>query len=135
MGEPKVTDIIPAEGYDESSLLKLACTLEKNSEHPLAKAVIDLGTERNIIPDSTENFTALAGNGLSAVSGGKKLLGGSVKFISSQADISEEMKKKSEALAEEGKTPLMFTCDGAFCRRYSRGGRYQGGQPSGGKRA
>ena len=114
MGEPKVTDIIPAEGYDESSLLKLACTLEKNSEHPLAKAVIDLGTERNIIPDSTENFTALAGNGLSAVSGGKKLLGGSVKFISSQADISEEMKKKSEALAEEGKTPLMFTCDGAF---------------------
>ena len=114
MGEPKVTDIIPAEGYDESSLLKLACTLEKNSEHPLAKAVIDLGTERNIIPDSTENFTALAGNGLSAVSGGKKLLGGSVKFISSQADISEEMKEKSEALAEEGKTPLMFTCDGAF---------------------
>ena len=114
MGEPKVTDIIPAEGYDEASLLKLACTLEKNSEHPLAKAVIDLGTERNIVPDSTEDFTALAGNGLSAVSGGKKLLGGSVKFISSQADISEEMKKKSEALAEEGKTPLMFTCDGAF---------------------
>ena len=111
-GEPAVTDIIPAGGISENELLTYACTLESRSEHPLAAAVMKRCAEESIAPGSAEEFSALPGNGLSAVSGGAKLLGGSVKFISENADIPKQLLDEADRLSGEGKTPLCFSRDG-----------------------
>ena len=111
-GEPVVTDAVPADGFDTASLFSLALALEAKSEHPLAKAIMKKGSELNLSAEETENFEALPGNGVSAVLDGKKLLGGSLKFISSMLEIPADMKTRAEALAGEGKTPLLFAADG-----------------------
>ncbi|MCM1499132.1 MAG: heavy metal translocating P-type ATPase [Clostridium sp.] len=111
-GEPKVTDII-AEDMPEEELLRLAYFLEYRSEHPLAKAVIDyVEAEMKIKPEEVSDFTALPGNGLSAVWKGKTLIGGSFQFIRSKAEITDKIQRQSEQLSEEGKTPLFFAVDG-----------------------
>ena len=110
-GEPKVTDIIPADGISKNELLSLAYALESRSEHPLAKAVV---AEYKGEAVSVENFEALPGNGLSGTLNNKQLLGGNYKFISSKAKIDGNVKLASEKLAEEGKTPLFFCMDGKF---------------------
>ena len=107
-GEPKVTDILPAEGLTEEELLSMACSLEKKSEHPLARAILTLAEERKISGKEVSGFQALPGNGLLAELEGQKLLGGNYKFISSRISVPEEMKSRSQELAEEGKTPLFF---------------------------
>ena len=107
-GEPQVTDFVPADGISETELLSYAGALEQKSEHPLAKAILANAGERNMeIPEVIE-FQALPGNGLTAVLNGETLTGGSMKFISSRAAVSEKLKKQAEKLAEEGKTPLLF---------------------------
>lgn len=111
-GEPKVTDIIPAAGRSVEELMRLACALEAKSEHPLARAVMQAAKERGITPDEVEEFRALPGNGLTAQLNGHELTGGSFKFISSQSAVTEDIKRKSEELAENGKTPLFFTESG-----------------------
>ncbi len=113
-GEPKVTDIIPAPGYGEDELLHLAAALEQKSEHPLARAVLRETGERKIAAAEVSDFRALPGNGLAATLDGSALLGGNYNFISRQATVSGEMKAQSERLAEEGKTPLFFSKDGAL---------------------
>ena len=107
-GEPKVTDICPADGVSEEELLQTAFSLEQKSEHPLAKAVCDYGTEHALKADDVSDFTALPGNGLTASLQGETLCGGSVKFMESQTSISEADKKKADELAAAGKTPLAF---------------------------
>lgn len=114
-GEPRVTDIIPVTGYDEETLLKLAYSLEIKSEHPLAKAIVNEAECRNIKADALEDFKALPGNGLTASYNAGRITGGSFKFISEQAEVSEEFGKKAEKLAEEGKTPLLFMQDDKLC--------------------
>lgn len=114
-GEPKVTDILPT-GVSEEQLLTMAYFLERKSEHPLARAVIEY-VEKEIDLKAIEevtDFTALPGNGLSATWNGKKLTGGNYDFISTQAEITEESRLQSEKLSEEGKTPLFFALDGKF---------------------
>ena len=107
-GEPKVTDIIPADNKSEEELLTTAFSLEKRSEHPLAKAVnLKADCEKIIAKEITE-FEALPGNGLRAIYNGKRILGGNYKFISSQINVSDETRVKSEYLSSEGKTPLLF---------------------------
>ena len=113
-GEPRVTDIIPAPGYGEDELLRLAAALEQKSEHPLARAVLRETGERKIAAAEVSDFRALPGNGLAATLDGSALLGGNYNFISRQAAVSGEMKAQSERLAEEGKTPLFFSKDGAL---------------------
>ncbi len=113
-GEPKVTDIIPAEGISEKELLTLAYVLEQKSEHPLAKAVLKKGEELGLAAEEVTDFQALPGNGLTAVWKGVVLKGGSFSFISTQTTMPSGMQKKFEALAEEGKTPLFFTRDGSL---------------------
>lgn len=112
-GTPKVTDIIPAEGISQSELLKYAVSLEKKSEHPLAKAVMEYAVENAVEAFEVEGFTALPGNGLKAsvegAEGREELVGGSMKFIASAVDVPQDMILKSEKLAEAGKTPLFFT--------------------------
>ncbi len=111
MGEPKVTDIIAAEGYSEDELLKIAYSLEKQSEHPLSKAIILKAEEQGLNSESVTDFNALAGNGLVGMIGEKEVIGGSFGFISQKTDVSAEIKANVEALAEEGKTPMLFMYD------------------------
>ena len=111
-GEPKVTDILPAEGVTEEDLLMYAYALEQKSEHPLARAVINYGEEKQINVQSVSDFSALPGNGLRGKLEGENLVGGSMKFIRSQMVVSESVRQQSEALAKEGKTPLLFGKDG-----------------------
>lgn len=111
-GEPRITDIIPAEGVSEAELLRLSAGLERGSEHPLAKAVLSGAAERGIEPPAVMDFRAMPGNGVEADLDGAKLLGGSVKFASSRVALSGEFTKRAEGLSEEGKTPLIFLRDG-----------------------
>ncbi len=113
-GDPRVTNIIPAEGYSEEQLLSIAYSLEKRSEHPLAKAVTVKAEEEGTAFSEVTEFEALAGNGLRAKCGDSQLLGGSFKFISSQSEITDDMNKAVERLSEEAKTPLLFTENGKF---------------------
>lgn len=114
-GEPRVTDIIPMREYDNETLLRLAYSLEIKSEHPLAKAIVDEAECRNIKADALEDFKVLPGNGLTASYNGNRITGGSFKFISEQAEVSDEFGKSAEKLAEEGKTPLLFMQDDKVC--------------------
>ena len=111
-GEPKVTDIILAEAKSEQELLALACSLEKKSEHPLARAINERAQADGITAGEVDDFTALPGNGLSGIYEGSELCGGNANFISSVALVSDEIRAKAEKLAEAGKTPLYFSRDG-----------------------
>ena len=114
-GQPRVTDILPAEGMSEAELLSIAYALEKKSEHPLARAINQRAEQDGLTAAEVEQFQALPGNGLTARLNGSNLLGGSCQFISGQLAVSEIMKASSEKLSEEGKTPLFFAKDGALC--------------------
>ncbi|MDE6665271.1 MAG: heavy metal translocating P-type ATPase, partial [Ruminococcus sp.] len=107
-GEPKVTDIITADNTDEKYLLSLAYALERKSEHPLAKAILSKAEEEKISAEEVTEFHALSGNGLEAFRNDVRISGGNYSFISTVADIPENMKEVSEKLSENGKTPLFF---------------------------
>lgn len=109
-GEPKVTDIIPLE-ITENELLKYAYSIEVKSEHPLAKAIIVKAEELSLNPYEVTDFKAESGNGLSAEYNGKRIIGGSKKYISSLIGISNDILSKADKLSEEGKTPLFFMLD------------------------
>ncbi|MBO4324519.1 MAG: heavy metal translocating P-type ATPase [Lachnospiraceae bacterium] len=111
-GEPKVTDVYPAEGLTEKELFERACALEAKSEHPLAKAVAAGGAARGIAVSEVSEFTALPGNGLTGVRNGHKLYGGNAAYIGNIVPISEAFSNTAQALSEQGKTPLFFAEDG-----------------------
>ena len=108
-GEPRVTDILPAEGVTEAELLAAAAALEKKSEHPLARAILQLAGERSMEIAEVEGFEAKPGNGLVATLAGDALAGGNLKFISTQAAVPAALRTAAETLAEAGKTPLFFS--------------------------
>ena len=112
-GEPRVTDLLPAEGVTEEELLTLAWHLEKKSEHPLARAVIQRAEETGLAggPEIAD-FQAVAGNGLSGRLGEDRLIGGNLKFIREYAEVPADLQRKAQGLAEEGKTPLFFARNG-----------------------
>ena len=107
-GEPKVTDILPANNVKEKDLLYLAVSLEQKSEHPLARAVLQCGEEKQITPGEVTDFQVLAGNGLAASCKGKMLYGGNYAFISRKLTVPKQMQEAAENLAQAGKTPLFF---------------------------
>ncbi len=107
-GQPEVTDILPAEGITEKELLILAYALEKKSEHPLAKAILEKAFALGLTAPEVTDFQALTGNGLSAALGSDKLIGGSMKYISTLVPVSKAFMSQAEKLAEAGKTPLLF---------------------------
>ena len=109
-GHPSVTDILPAPGIRETELLQMAAALEKDSEHPLAEAVRKAA--QNITIPPVTDFTILPGNGLTAMLDGKKLTGGSVRFMETQCTLPQNT--MLDALAQAGKTPLVFACDGNY---------------------
>ena len=114
-GMPQVTDILPADGLTERELLRLAVSLEKRSEHPLARAVMERGELEDVVADEVSSFRALPGNGLEAMLDGKQLLGGNLAFVSSRAAVPEKLAERADMLSQEGKTPLFFARDGEFC--------------------
>ena len=111
-GEPKVTDIIPCEGFLEKELLTLANTLEQKSEHPLAKAILEKAEEMQLTAEEVTEFKVLPGNGLTAQKEGKELAGGNYEFISTKCTVPSNVKVKADKLASAGKTPLYFAEDG-----------------------
>ena len=111
-GQPEVTDLLSADGISEQELLTMAFALEKKSEHPLAKAILKYAEGQHLTAPEVSDFHALPGNGLSAVLDQETLIGGSMKFISSQVNVPATLSQKAEKLAEEGKTPLLFARNG-----------------------
>lgn len=113
-GSPKVTDVIPLGGWEETALLQLACSLEKGSEHPLAKAILQEGAERNLNITAVEDFRVYPGNGLTGRWQGKAVATGKPDFIRDFAPLEEAARLQAEALSQAGKTPLYFACDGVL---------------------
>jgi len=111
-GEPRVTDIIPAEGIGEKTLLSIAYSLEKSSEHPLAKAIVAKCKEKNIPFEDIEKFESLPGSGVKGVVDGELILGGNVRLMKEKASLSDETISDAEKLSENGKTPLLFSKNG-----------------------
>ena len=111
-GEPRVTDVIPSGGVTEKELISLALSLEKKSEHPLAKAVLLYAKEQQVDAPEAADFQALPGNGLSGTLDGASLAGGSFSYISGHTTVSAQEQASFERLASEGKTPLCFMKNG-----------------------
>ena len=111
-GQPRVTDIVCADGVAEKRLLSLAYALEKKSEHPLARAIVLRGQAEAAVLDEVTDFQALPGNGLTAMLNGMYLAGGNLKFISTVTQVPSTLAAEADRLAEEGKTPLFFAGDG-----------------------
>lgn len=111
-GSPSVTDAVPADGVELRELLTYAFSLEKQSEHPFAKAIVEYAAGKNISAYDAEDFKALPGSGLQAVINSKTAVGGSMEFIGGAVEIPEDLKKRALELADTGKTPLFFTLDG-----------------------
>lgn len=107
-GKPQVTDIIPVNNTSENELLSLAYALEKKSEHPLAQAIVKKAEEDGFVEHKVDEFKILPGNGLTATLDGRILLGGNYKFISEKIQVPNEIKKKSDNISDQGKTPLFF---------------------------
>ncbi len=111
-GQPKVTDLCPADGYTDDELFAKACAMEQKSEHPLARAIVSEGANRGTVVPEVTDFAAMPGNGLTAKLNGHTMHGGSGAYIRSLAQIPDELARKAETLAEQGKTPLFFEEDG-----------------------
>ena len=110
-GEPRVTDILPAEGVSADELMRLAYLLERKSEHPLARAILSRAEEQGMQPEEVADFAIQPGNGLSAVWQKHTLRGGNIDFISGAARVPDALRAQAEKLAENGKTPLYFSRD------------------------
>mgnify|MGYP004647319359 FL=1 len=110
-GEPRVTNILPAENVSEAQLLQAALNLEQRSEHPLARAILRHAEALGMTAADVSDFTVLPGNGLTAKAGEDVLCGGSMAFISGRVQAPEALLRQAEALAEEGKTPLLFSAN------------------------
>ncbi len=111
-GEPTVTDILPANDISEKELLRIAYSIEKMSAHPLAEAVTAYAEERGLTALACESFRNLSGHGLEGVIGGETVYAGSLRFIRTKASVSAEMTEKARALADSGKTPMLFAKGG-----------------------
>ncbi len=110
-GKPEVTDII-TDGISENEFLQIAYSLEKKSEHPLAKAVVAKAEEAGISLSDSEKFSVFAGNGLKADIDGCEIIGGNIKFINENATVSDNLKNMADNLSENGKTPMVFARNG-----------------------
>jgi len=110
-GEPRVTDVLPAEGYSEKELLQLALDIESKSEHPLARAILERAQQEGLSAGEVTEFKVFPGNGLTAKRKNVAVYGGNVLYISERISVSEERKKQAEILSAEGKTPLFFAAE------------------------
>jgi Cu2+-exporting ATPase len=110
-GKPQVTDVVPAQGVSRETLIQAAFSLEQKSEHPLATAILEYGKDQGLSPEPSTEFQVAPGNGLSAIVGGKRLLGGNQAFLEKTLKLPKELLHQADALANQGKTPLYFAAD------------------------
>ena len=113
-GKPRVTDVFPADGYSGTELIFYAASLEKQSEHPLSKAIISYSEEIGQKPVKVSDFIVLPGKGLSAVIDGESILGGNLGFISQTVSVPERLIIQAETESDKGKTPLFFSKGNEF---------------------
>ena len=113
-GEPRVTDLLPADGVTEETLLAIAASLESKSEHPLARAILAMAEERRIALRSVEGFEALPGHGLRGTVAGESVIGGKLSYAATVVSLPDTVRQQAERLSESGKTPLFFAADGRF---------------------
>ena len=113
-GEPEVTDIIPAVGISQEELLKAAASLERKSEHPLAKAILAKAEELQLKYNEVQDFKALTGSGLTGTINGQTIIGGNLRLISESTEVSDEILKTADRLSGNGKTPLFFSKGGTL---------------------
>ena len=120
-GEPKVTDIVPDEtffegtGNNSGKLLAIAASVEAKSEHPLAKAIMERAKTDEIAVAEVTDFSAVVGNGLTAILAGKMIKAGNLAFVSKFVKVSDDMRAKAVEFSKEGKTPLFFAADDRLC--------------------
>lgn len=120
-GEPKVTDIVPDETFFEETgnnagkLLAIAASVEAKSEHPLAKAIMERAKTDEIAVAEVTDFSAVVGNGLTAILAGKMIKAGNLAFVSKFVKVSDDMRAKAVKFSKEGKTPLFFAADDRLC--------------------
>ena len=120
-GEPKVTDIVPDEtffegtGNNAGALLAIAASVEAKSEHPLAKAIMERAKTDEIAVAEVTDFSAVVGNGLTAILAGKMIKAGNLAFVSKFVEVSDDMRAKAVEFSKEGKTPLFFAADDRLC--------------------
>ena len=120
-GEPKVTDIVPDETFFEETgnhagaLLAIAASVEAKSEHPLAKAIMERAKTDEIVVAEVTDFSAVVGNGLTAILAGKVIKAGNLAFVSKFVKVSDDMRAKAVEFSKEGKTPLFFAADDRLC--------------------
>ena len=120
-GEPKVTDIVPDEKFFEETgnnagkLLAIAASVEAKSEHPLAKAIMERAKTDEIAVAEVTDFSAVVGNGLTAILAGKMIKAGNLAFVSKFVEVSDDMRAKAVKFSKEGKTPLFFAADDRLC--------------------
>lgn len=120
-GEPKVTDIVPDETFFEGTgnnagkLLAIAASVEAKSEHPLAKAIMERAKTDEIAVAEVTDFSAVVGNGLTAMLAGKMIKAGNLAFVSKFVKVSDDMRAKAVEFSKEGKTPLFFAADDRLC--------------------
>ena len=120
-GEPKVTDIVPDETFFEGTgnnagkLLAIAASVEAKSEHPLAKAIMERAKTDEIAVAEVTDFSAVVGNGLTAILAGKMIKAGNLAFVSKFVEVSDDMRAKAVEFSKEGKTPLFFAADDRLC--------------------
>lgn len=108
-GKPRVTDLLPADGYSKTELLQLALDVECKSEHPLSRAILARAQEERMTAGEITEFRALPGNGLSALRNGNPIYAGNASYIAEHCTLPDKVKEQSEAFAAEGKTPLFFS--------------------------
>jgi Cu2+-exporting ATPase len=113
-GKPRVTDVIPSKGVSRERLLSIAAALEKNSEHPLARAVMEYSSGEPIEAFDVSGFEALPGNGVTALVGGERAFGGSLGFINERCPLQGELVDLAGEISEGGKTPLLFALGGKY---------------------
>ncbi|MDE6253544.1 MAG: heavy metal translocating P-type ATPase [Lachnospiraceae bacterium] len=110
-GHPKVTEVIADKNVSKEELMKIAYSIEKKSEHPLAEAIVQYGNEIGICEYQVDNFKNIPGSGLEGVVLEKPVKAGSLRFIKEWADVSDDMMQYTERISEDGKTPLLFALD------------------------
>lgn len=108
-GEPRVTDLLPADGVTEEELIRVAASVEKPSEHPLAEAIVEEAAHRNLDLLKVGSFTTLEGRGLEVEMDGARCYAGNRKLMEEQKVAFGRFASESDRLAEDGKTPLYFS--------------------------
>lgn len=113
-GEMHVTDILAADGFDEGELASLSASVERQSEHPLAAAIVACGGERGVPVLEVKDFKAIPGRGVEGYIDGKRVVGGNLALVKGECEVPDAARAAAERMASEGKTAMFFAQGGRF---------------------